>query len=712
MTESSKSQKTKSHTLAKIALPLIIGTIAFFLVVGPRALEPENIAWLSKGDPSAHYLGWQYFRYSDWKFPIGLNPDYGLELGSSIIFCDANPLFAFLFKPFSQWLPDAFQYFGIWLLACFILQAWFSQKLMSLITDDLALGALGASILVFSPPMMWRLYGHLSLVGHFLIVAALYFHLKPMPFQRTRTWAVLQGTTALVHGYLLAMTLSIWIADLCTKLAKKQISPRAAALEFVSTMLIVGIICWQAGYFIINDGVSSDGFGLYRMNLLSLIDSSGWSYLLKDIPEAAGDYEGFNYLGLGVIFLLICALISILQNPSGIIQICKSHYILGLLLAGLTTFAISNDIGFGLTNFKYTLPKNIIDIANIFRASGRMFWPVFYIIVFAGIYLITRRYQRRAALSLLGFALIVQVADLHAAWGGIRRNLMVTPSSTWSSALTDQFWDAAAAKYTKVRWISPKTYDERRQAAAAYAGAHRLPTDAAYLARIGNSALNLAEKKARLSLRSGQYESDSLYILSEDSAFQAAMNLNSSSNLLARIDNLFVVAPNWKQCTNCPPIEGETTFSDLLNRLPPVSFGERLPMNQNGSGLPYLAGGWGQAESWGTWSIDDSAIIILPITGNRPDTIVIESKPFIHRSHPEQDIEIIINDVSVFKFSLSAESSGVLEIKIPQSALDVESFDNKLKIDFRFPDNVSPNALGINNDTRQLALRLVSITVR
>jgi hypothetical protein len=62
-------------------LPLLIGVVAFFLVVGPRALNPLNIAWLGNGDPATHYLGWVFFRQSPWSFPIGLNPSYGLELG-------------------------------------------------------------------------------------------------------------------------------------------------------------------------------------------------------------------------------------------------------------------------------------------------------------------------------------------------------------------------------------------------------------------------------------------------------------------------------------------------------------------------------------------------------------------------------------------------------------------------------------------------------
>jgi len=38
-------------------------------------------------------------------------------------------------------------------------------------------GNFGAGLFLFAPPMIWRLHGHLSLVGHFIVLAALYLTL-------------------------------------------------------------------------------------------------------------------------------------------------------------------------------------------------------------------------------------------------------------------------------------------------------------------------------------------------------------------------------------------------------------------------------------------------------------------------------------------------------------------------------------------------------
>ena len=248
---------------------IAIGLVGFLTVVGPRALYPSNIAWLGQGDPATHYLGWLFFRNSEWSCPIGLNPTYGLELSNAIIFSDSNPLFAIFFKVLSIFLPETFQYFGIWLLACFLLQAFFAYKLIGLITKSAVIRVLGSCFYVFAPPMLWRLHGHLSLAGHFLIVASLYQALAPSPRPRIAAWIAFLVVSALTHAYLLAMVGLLWVADLTGRLIIKRISFQRVLLEFVIALAAVLLVCWQVGYFSVDQGVISSGFGFFRMHLIS-----------------------------------------------------------------------------------------------------------------------------------------------------------------------------------------------------------------------------------------------------------------------------------------------------------------------------------------------------------------------------------------------------------------------------------------------------------
>lgn len=551
--------KNWGDNLIEILSPLLLGVLAFFIIIGPRVLYPTNIAWFigGVGDPSTHYLGWLFFRNSEWSFPIGLNPTYGLELGNAILFTDSNPLLAFLFKPFASLLPEPFQYSGIWLLACFLLQAWFGWKLAGLLSESIPIKVFSTGLFVFAPPMIWRLYGHLSLCGHFFILAALYLVLHPRLERRRWAWTSLLTATALVHAYLLAMVALMWLADLVGKWTQRKLPIRNGSIEVAVILSMIGIVCWQAGYFSVGAGASSGSFGIWRMNLLSIVDPTDWSYVLKDIPESAGDYEGFNFLGLGVIFLIVCAMPAALTGNTGLLRAIRRFPVLLVALAGLTAFAISNNVGFGSLDYEFYLPSKLLVLASVFRSSGRMFWPVFYAIIFVVMFLIVRGNNTRTAVYLLGLALVIQVVDTSAAWKGIREGLMTEPKAIWVTPMIDPFWEKAGAKYKKVRWIPPMNISPNWLPIAAYAGTHGLATDAVYLSRVGTLAVKQAQRKASNALKSGIYEDDSLYVLDNDAFREAALSVNPTTDVLARVDGFNILAPGWKKCANCPRLKDE-----------------------------------------------------------------------------------------------------------------------------------------------------------
>lgn len=80
--------------VAVLLLSLVIGTAAFLILVGPRALQPDNIVWLKNTDAMFQYLAWKFFAHTPWGIPFGINPEYGLEFSNSIFYSDSIPLFA------------------------------------------------------------------------------------------------------------------------------------------------------------------------------------------------------------------------------------------------------------------------------------------------------------------------------------------------------------------------------------------------------------------------------------------------------------------------------------------------------------------------------------------------------------------------------------------------------------------------------------------
>ena len=113
--------------------------ISFFCLVGVIGIENisfKNTEWLHDGNESAaEQLAWYFFRNDIWRFPLGVNPNYGEELSSSIVFSDSIPILALFFKLFKSFIPTNFQYFSFWYLICFYLQLFFSFKILKKFTN-------------------------------------------------------------------------------------------------------------------------------------------------------------------------------------------------------------------------------------------------------------------------------------------------------------------------------------------------------------------------------------------------------------------------------------------------------------------------------------------------------------------------------------------------------------------------------------------------
>lgn len=687
-------------------LPLLMGVLAFLIVVGPRALNPQNIAWLSSGDPATHYLGWVFFRNAPWSFPVGLNPSYGLELSNAIVFSDSNPLFALLFKPFAALLPEPFQYFGLWFLMCFMLQSWFAWKLMGLASDHLMVRLLGSALFLFAPAMILRMGEHLSLAGHFLVLAALYLALRPSTRKQSFAWAALLVASALVHAYLLAMVALIWLADLLARTIKRQLTPGKAFAELAGILVLTGFCCWQAGYFSVDSaGLGLIGFGLLRANVLTFFDSAGWSYVLGDLPGVPGDIDGLAFPGLGVIFLTVCALPLLLSGRSQFLSVIRPRWVLLLALFGLMIYAFSNNVGIGPFELHYWLPEFIIAKAGVFRAAGRMIWPVMYATIFAVLFVIVRGYSSRTAVLLFATALVLQVVDTRAGWETIRSKLMASPSAQWKTPLVDPFWSIAASHYQKVRWIKPQSYSTHWIELADYAGKYHLATDAVYLGRVNYASLQSAQSAAAKVIASGRFEADSLYVLDQRSTLQAAFTIDRSTDSLIKVDGFQVLAPGWKRCSECP----QFPEADLHELIPAVRLGERIQFTEGGSGSTALAKGWWDSEAWGTGSVGKEAEVILRPSAD-VSAVSLETNTFLTQAHPRQAMEIRINDIQVLGASLTT-ASNTFDITLPAEVRASIAREGFMRLKFNLPLAISPRELGMGDDERELAIGLLGLTL-
>jgi len=523
-------------------LSALTGAAAFFALTRGAILDPRATGWLlAHPDTATTYLGWEFFRQAPLaQMPPGANPAYGLEIGSSVVYSDSIPLLALLLKPFNALLPLPFQYLGAWLLACFVLQAVLGYRLLRRFVPDARLAWLGAVFFLAAPAWIFRLGGHFALFGQWVVLAALCLYFAPR-FAPGR-WIALLCAAALIHFYLLVMAGALWLADLWQRRASLvHVLPGAA-----STLAVM----WAAGYFVLGGAASAlPGFGTYRMNLLAPLDADGlWSRVLPDLPSAYGEFEGFNYFGLGMLLLAPLALLK--RAPVDRARVMPLA-VAALLLAVL---ALSNRVALGsIELFSYELPGVLRPYADLLRGSGRLFWPMYYLAFLAILVTVLRRFTPRVALGACALALGVQIADSSAALARAGERLS---RAAWSSPLKSAVWEEIGARYRRVLHVLPPPPSSAHATFlpwAAFAADHGMAINSGYFARVDAERAIDASQSLEATVRANTLDADSLYVFENEALWRLASARRGPEDLVAEIDGYRVIAPGWRDASAGSP---------------------------------------------------------------------------------------------------------------------------------------------------------------
>jgi hypothetical protein len=704
-----------------VLIPICLGILACLMVVGPNALNPTILDLAQGVDPFKDYVGWMFFRNDPWTFPIGLNPTYGLDFSSSIVFSDSIPLMAFVFKTIHFALPETFQYLGIWTLICFVLQAYFAWLVIGLMTQNKWLQFFACAILVFVPPMLWRVNQHTALVAHFMILAAFYLILSPDRISKIWTkglfWALLLSAAVLTHFSLFVMVAVLWAANLVDQIifskANRLTNLKDSVLQFIFIGPLIIFLMWQAGYFAVSSASGSlGGYGFFRMNLLSPFDPKGWSYIMRTLPLPSDYGEGYMYFGLGLLLLWPFALYQFIRNRDIRKTFQKSifqHSFLIIALIFLSLFAISNHIAIGRKEFGFGISDSVYAIASIFRASGRFFWPMFYALNLACIFIILKTYSKRTTFFLLGIACFLQVVDTSAGWRRMYQQISdPTKNIPHELNLKNVFWDQAAKQYEQVQLVPPQDKAAGWDQIALYAAKHYLSTNAVFFARADIGKLSKAQETFMNSLYGSNWNPKSLYVLQPDVVLPAYFHSNPEADLLVGFDGFAILAPNWKNCKDCPVIQ--ENLRDELNQLTkqivlnkPFGFGKGQLGNRF---LIGVGGSWAWPEEWGVWSNGDQAKMILPLPqGSLPKQLKLTVRAFVSPLHPKQDVEVFIDQMPPQSISLSSSDANTWLINLPPN-IDKRKY---LELQFRFKNPASPKDVGgVPGDDRKLGIGLIS----
>lgn len=426
-------KKYKFDNRIAVILSGMLGAVVFLLIYGPYSLNVCEDSWIlmqyDGPDIIQNYAGWTQYRISDWNYPLGYANTLAYGDGTYITYTDSIPYVAIICKLFRNILPETFQYFGWFTLVCFVLQGIGAGLLIKRRYPSYFKILAGDVFFLTAPVLIERVFKHTALGAQWFILFALYYYLEyrgkekdaKLPWQLI----LLAGLTVGIHPYFLPMVMIFVLAVIVEALIKGYSVRKIMGFALASIMVpcSLGVVMGVLGTKI--EHTTRAGYGYFSMNLNALFNPESyggfiWSHILPQRGQALETYEGFNYLGLGMLLMagicLILFVAAVVRNRNYLYDVAgvlKRNIVFLCCMLFMTLFAVSNILTWDNDIlFMITIPKKLIEWGSIFRSSGRMFYPVYYALMLAFIYYLLEQVKPEIGGILLAALLFIQVYDM------------------------------------------------------------------------------------------------------------------------------------------------------------------------------------------------------------------------------------------------------------------------------------------------------------
>lgn len=518
------------------------GWLAYYLYGG--LIDPRNVTWLLyENDPLQHYTGWHFFRRDEWQWPLGAMSNLASDVGTSIVYTDSIPLIALPLKLFHSWLPDPFQYLGLVMLANLMLNAGVACALLQRCGAERWSAFLGAVLFVSLPMATMRglgAHGHEALSAHWLLLLGFWlvlFHAQ-LSWPIALRWLGLLSVAVLVHFYLFFMVGVLWggwwLRAVWTSRAwRNPVDLRCGAFSALLTPLCIALLMWAAGYFHYGgDGGAGGGYGVFSAEVLTFFNpySQAWfieggnlvslSYFFPgwETP-VAGQYEGQAYAGLGGVGLMILGGVAI----SRLGWRCSMQHVptalpwLLFLTLGMFLFALSDRVVLGYRLYELHFGQLLWPLSDILRSSGRLAWPLLYVVLIACVTLLAKVWPRKLHTWALVVLVLMQWGDLRGWHQSVHDRLEARVDETSGGHLPyavlqaeelNSLWSSRgqiiALPVDDLADLRPYTW---------LAAQHDMTINVAHLARVTPNTIEHATRAERQRLEDGVVSENAVYVL-------------------------------------------------------------------------------------------------------------------------------------------------------------------------------------------------------
>jgi hypothetical protein len=687
---------------------LIISIILIRLILGQDSFAFDEHIYSENYDIVSNQLALKFFINDVWHFPLGKNPNYGMEVGNSVVFSEAIPILAFFAKLFKNFLPTNFQLISIWFVICFTLQLLLSYLIINNFTNRFFYSFVSALIFVFCPILLFRLPIHVALVAHWLILFCFYYEIKNFTSIRKETfYSFILSLSILIHFYFLPIILIIKYSFIIQDYFEKR-NLKKNIREIIIPIISLLFVAYVSGYFQISvfDAMGY-GYGNYSFNIAGLFDSQisnnalDWSLFFNDIKNARHQYEGFSYLGIGGIFLFLALLINFFKTKNKS-EYAKLPYILICLICFI--LSISNNVYLaGNLIFEYPLSKPIYGLLSIIRASGRFIWPVYYLILIFGIISIFKLFNhKQKSLIVISFILIVQIIDISPALKNYANSKVFNKVAFNNS--NKKFWENTSKNFKTIRTTYYKnTSNIFPQISNQILKYNFLKSDIARLGRFDRKKASENRNKLYYDLNNKFIDSNTAYVIDNINHLRYLKYLYSSEDMgFFFIDNVWLMLPGYKNKMSKNDISELNKFNivEIQENQKHLFIRDNL---KNPLGL-----GWSFSKKVnGIWTEGNELNILFNFNRKKNKIYTVRLKLVSLITRPNQKISgfIKIGNKKLKSFEFKDLSNDFLEFEIP-------NLENKpYKIDIHINNPLSPIELLQSADGRMLGLLIESIEI-
>lgn len=708
--------------LYKNKITFLIFICSSLLLLGLLGLEfipITNTQWLHNGsDINQLQSGWHFFKNDSWRFPLGINPNYGGNFSNSIVFSDSIPLFALFFKLLSPILPENFQYLSIWYFLCFFLQLFFSFKIIKEFTQNDNYSLIASLFFSISPIFIYRMGWHPALAGQWILLFALYLGLTKELKKNIFTWIFLICLSSLIHFYFTVIILIVFTFLKIFNFFSKKENLISLLKDFSITLIALILVMYIVGYFEVRtvDTIAL-GFGSYKLNLLSIFDptvsakNETWSWILPDIKMSTEEeLEGFNYLGLGQIIgtfvLFILYFINKKNNKLNFLKDDRFKIFLWIALA-LSLASLSNKISFGnYTLIEIPLNKFIYASLSIIRSSGRLFWLVNYLLIILFIIVIFKSFNLKKSFSILALLFVIQLVDISA---GLKNYIKLNNFTKNINVLHDSIWEEITKNNKIIQTTRPVNYNSQLELVSYIYEKYSIKkTNLVKIARVNRSEVAKARYTLYENFRKKKIDSGVIYIVDNIGHLRNLKHIfkNEKVGFFFR-DNIWLMLKNNMNNMNSSDL---SHFNKIEPKLLKLNIEKKLIYEEIDN---YYGFGWSHNFSKeGIWSEGKRSTLLFKIEESLENKILeIICKPYLAVKNKNLNVKIYLNDK--YNQSINFDYSEKNKTKKITVLIDHKSIiDNKIVVDFKIENPIAPVEIFESPDSRKLGLLVKSIKLK